>query len=1107
MNSTITFDKLLLEGFGPYEEAVEFNFSDGINVYTANNETGKSTMAAGIAAVIYGLTHSQKSSNNFSLERFRNWNRPRRCYGELTFTSKVTQYKIERDFDTHDVSLWEFSQKTGQRSLVISGNHNPNARKRLDQYDDQIKELFGIATQELFFDTFFVVQPLPESDKISQDLQEMISGNTGVSFQEAVLFLEESVKRLTKFTGQKGLNVSARNMVKDGKIEQMDEEISALKKKLRESTSTADSLQDLQNQVTKLNSALLVKKQELKQKQNTLLAWNEWKLLRDRYDDEYMDRDNFERDRIAIDNLNKQIQEEQDVINRKYAAFLNAPKEIENDLVHLAQIGKSLAELQEKVKQAEKNYSALLAEDESIKIKLQDYENLSALGQDPPSTLRNLKRIAQTTTEAWSQYLNRLSQKSDIEQLLEQKYAVFQNASEHELEYAKNVDLKKMALDTEYNRAELEYNQLRQTQNNFELERVSFEQRFVDVASAANLDPDDFMLKSALIKNKRDFERQLDIDIKKPAKSPVMLALGVGLVLAVIAYFAMASFENSIRFPGTGAAFLLGVVLIFAIGSRRNQNADNQSSAMKEQLQNIISQMAALDQKLGQYAKLDESALIQMSVRLKNYLEEKERLNRLMPTNSESRLELLANNLRGVEKKRQEFTNSVQKYLSIFPNVSDALVQWREHKANLDRLNDDLHQYVFNQFGLSTLDIREILMRDASLAEPLQELSSFITAFGKVTTGYGAHSISVFMSQFDSLFNNWWDKQINLAQDYVILRDSRKNLVVRIESEKKTWDDYLQTFRDKEVDNEQLLNRYANILLKYDQDSEEALAKYREFKSINQRISNSKKTIELIITNHNCASEEEFLKRLKMQNDKTQIAFQKWENFIDSHPGLPSTNDSGDLEKTKKSMDNLEKSIKELENEVADLESQENNGIRMLARLEGGHVVNIAAEELVVKDLEQKKANLEFTAQALAIAHQELKEAVSDYKRSYHTRLQEQISEYCREIAPQKKRGVILDSNFNMTVSEDGRPVKLSQLSKGARDQIYLAVRFAIADLLAEEYTLPMILDDSFTTSDLERLQSMKQIIDSEARNRQFILLAHDPNYADWGSPVEIGKV
>ena len=207
--------------------------------------------------------------------------------------------------------------------------------------------------------------------------------------------------------------------------------------------------------------------------------------------------------------------------------------------------------------------------------------NLSSLGQDPPSTLRNLKRMAQTTTEAWSQYLNRLNQKSYIEQLLDQKFAAFQHASEQELEYAKNIDLKKMELDTEYNRAEHEYNQLRQTQNNFDLERVSFEQRFVDVAPAANLDPDDFMLKSALIKNKRDLERHLDIDIKNPAKSPVMLALGVGLVLAVIAYFAMASFETSIRFLGTGAAFLLGVVLIFAVGSKKNQNADTQSVAMK----------------------------------------------------------------------------------------------------------------------------------------------------------------------------------------------------------------------------------------------------------------------------------------------------------------------------------------------------------------------------------------------------------------------------------------------------------------------------------------------------------------------------------------------
>ena len=101
-------------------------------------------------------------------------------------------------------------------------------------------------------------------------------------------------------------------------------------------------------------------------------------------------------------------------------------------------------------------------------------------------------------------------------------------------------------------------------------------------------------------------------------------------------------------------------------------------------------------------------------------------------------------------------------------------------------------------------------------------------------------------------------------------------------------------------------------------------------------------------------------------------------------------------------------------------------------------------------------------------------------------------------------RYVEFDENFNISVREGGRLLSVEYLSKGARDQLYLALRFAVADLLAEEIKLPLILDDSFTCTDANRKENIRRILQQQVLERQFMIIAHDDTYSNWGSPVEI---
>ncbi|WP_420544325.1 AAA family ATPase, partial [Symbiobacterium thermophilum] len=51
----VIWHSVSLTGFGPYARKVTYTFPAGLGVLVAPNESGKSTLVAGLMAVLYGL--------------------------------------------------------------------------------------------------------------------------------------------------------------------------------------------------------------------------------------------------------------------------------------------------------------------------------------------------------------------------------------------------------------------------------------------------------------------------------------------------------------------------------------------------------------------------------------------------------------------------------------------------------------------------------------------------------------------------------------------------------------------------------------------------------------------------------------------------------------------------------------------------------------------------------------------------------------------------------------------------------------------------------------------------------------------------------------------
>ena len=73
-------------------------------------------------------------------------------------------------------------------------------------------------------------------------------------------------------------------------------------------------------------------------------------------------------------------------------------------------------------------------------------------------------------------------------------------------------------------------------------------------------------------------------------------------------------------------------------------------------------------------------------------------------------------------------------------------------------------------------------------------------------------------------------------------------------------------------------------------------------------------------------------------------------------------------------------------------------------------------------------------------------------------------------------------------------------LSGGAKEQVSILVRLALAEVLGEKEPLPVVLDDCLVNTDRERLGEMLRILYRASRKHQIIVFScHDVDFERLG--------
>lgn len=1098
----ITFEKIILEGFGPYRDKTEFTFTGGSNCYVASNEAGKTTILSGLSAVLFGLSHRQKSSSAFTLERFRNWNNPRKCRGEVYVNTGEHRYLFQRDFDNHKVEVWLLEDDLSRKELIIEGTHNPEARKPLKRYEELLREILGISSQELFTDTFSVEQPLPEPQNISTELQGLLSGGKGTPFHKALDKLVEELKTLTKFTGPKDRGITARNMTKEGQLEELTHRITELEQQIESGRTAVDSLVEIQLALQKTEEELTQTKKALSQKEKTHKAWSKWQLLQREYSGAARERDNLKKAETEALSLQKNAEEAHSRLEKDYSEFIEAPQDTGDYLQELVTINNTLNELDTEIcgyEEALKEENKRLKE---LKKDLTKYSGWDWLGKDPVSQIRSLRRSAETCREEWRRFQQDWEELSEAHSTLKDSFTPFEKASEQELEIARSYDRLHAEKTLRVNKAKEALQSAENSLNNYREEKARFEKNYKelmnlpdDAPGAVNDMLDELKRAGELEKKAGELSQKIAVPIGIRAGSSALVSIVAGLI------------AGTGNIPLLTVIIILGVIAGFWAGgfiySLTASASRKRLSNLRNELSECRTKIEQCKNKLGHFAEESEIELARLAERFKQYEQEKRRIEEMGRDISEEKLNSLREKCTEAEKELEDFKWKTAPFTRYFDDVQGALNEWRSLAEKKERLGKKINTLAHEKFGCRAEDASSADPASEETAEQWQETARFLQL---VAGEQAVLNVETMVKYLDNVPENWWQENEEKAADLAALKKQREELDYSLKTHEKQFNEAQKKRQNLQSQKNTIVSAIQKIMEKNDNDAEAALKRWKQSREILKEIEHTKGRIETLVKNY---SEEDIAglqELLSRKNDHVLNCLKKWQDHIEENPGLPNTEEASDVEQLREILEKLDHEINQLAEKKERREQKRNELAKQQAMLEGESPLNIAAAELELEELQQHKENMEIEADALELAFKELDQAISEYRSTYKERLEEKASSYCRSISGVLSRAIELDDNFNISIKENGRSCALEQLSKGARDQLYLAIRFAVADLLAEEIKLPLIFDDPFTSSDSHRLKNIRNILKQQAGERQFILLSHAEHFTSWGEPVIVRK-
>ena len=189
-----------------------------------------------------------------------------------------------------------------------------------------------------------------------------------------------------------------------------------------------------------------------------------------------------------------------------------------------------------------------------------------------------------------------------------------------------------------------------------------------------------------------------------------------------------------------------------------------------------------------------------------------------------------------------------------------------------------------------------------------------------------------------------------------------------------------------------------------------------------------------------------------------------------------------DLSQAKRIAEELSDEISRAENIKTALETELKTGFR-----------GVPDPEDLRRKIEEKEEIIAVKkdfCEVAEIAREVLEESFIDARKSFGGVLKEKTLENFKALTLGAYNDVTVSTDFDISAEKNGifGSYQAEYLSRGTKDQAYLALRLAIAKLIADKESLPLILDDALSQYDDNRFKSAMQFLKDYANGGQAML-------------------
>lgn len=176
-----------------------------------------------------------------------------------------------------------------------------------------------------------------------------------------------------------------------------------------------------------------------------------------------------------------------------------------------------------------------------------------------------------------------------------------------------------------------------------------------------------------------------------------------------------------------------------------------------------------------------------------------------------------------------------------------------------------------------------------------------------------------------------------------------------------------------------------------------------------------------------------------------------------------------------------------------------------LSSLTGDGEVAQLVERRTTLELQMSEVSQEFLK--LTLGHRLAERAINRYRDKHRSGMMDATERAFSELTDGKYSSLQSQSSGKeetlVAIDKDGSAKRADEMSKGTRFQLYLALRAAAYDQLAEQGTcLPFICDDIFETFDEDRTRAACRVMQRIGQRGQAIYLTHHKHVVDLAQEV-----